>query len=158
MFKKLYILILVACLTGVGGCAKVNVFERNLSFPRHQWPGNQRPSVTFTIEDTASLYHIFLVLRHTDAYNFNNLWLNVYTKGPGDTVPKKQQLDVTLATNDQGWLGSGMDDIFEHRIRITREPVSFKNAGKYEFSFEQIMWEDPLQHVLNVGLRIERAL
>jgi hypothetical protein len=47
-----------------------------------------------------------------------------------------------------------MDDIYEHRIPLG-EPQSLK-AGTYTFSLEQIMREDPLEHVLNVGLRLEK--
>ena len=36
---------------------------------------------------------------------------------------------MLLATDDKGWLGSGMDDIFEHRIRITNQPVQLNKCG-----------------------------
>ena len=137
-------------------CTKIDVFEKNTSFPNHQWRSTMKPAVSFSITDTASLYNMYIVLRHSDAYGYNNMWLNVYTQAPGDSV-KKQSLNLLLANNRQGWLGSGMDDIFEHRIRITGGPIQFKKSGTYQFSFEQIMREDPLEHVLNVGLRIERA-
>jgi hypothetical protein len=32
----------------------------------------------------------------------------------------------------------------------------FKKAGKYTFSLEHIMRENPLEHVMNVGLRVEK--
>ena len=75
---------------------------------------------------------------------------------PGDSL-RKQQLDLRLATDDKGWLGSGMDDIYEHRILITEKPSALK-AGKYRFLLENIMREDPLEHVMNVGIRVEKAL
>jgi gliding motility-associated lipoprotein GldH len=66
--------------------------------------------------------------------------------------------DLVLATNEKGWLASGMDDIYEHRIPLTPSdrPYYFKKPGDYKFTFEQIMREDPLKNVLNVGLRIEK--
>ena len=66
--------------------------------------------------------------------------------------------DLVLATNEKGWLASGMDDIYEHRIPLTPsdQPYYFKKPGDYKFSVEQIMREDPLKNVLNVGLRIEK--
>ena len=99
---------------------------------------------------------MYVVIRHFDAYNYNNLWLNIYTQSPGDSL-QKQPLDLQLANNEKGWLGKGMDDIFEHRVRITSKPVQFKKPGEYRFSFEQIMREDPLENILNVGLRIEKV-
>jgi gliding motility-associated lipoprotein GldH len=150
------ILISVAFYICLSGCARIDVFEKNIPLKNHEWPRSVKPSVTFKIEDTLSLYHLYVVLRHFDAYNYNNLWMNVYTRSPGDSV-QKQQLDLRLADNQKGWLGSGMDDIFEHRIRITRDPIRLRKAGEYQFTFEQTMRDDPLQQVLNVGLRIERV-
>lgn len=82
--------------------------------------------------------------------------MNIYTQVPGDTL-LKQRLDLQLATDDKGWLGSGMDDIFEHRIRITKDPQKLTKAGLYKFTLEQIMREEPLQHVMNVGIRVEKV-
>jgi gliding motility-associated lipoprotein GldH len=71
---------------------------------------------------------------------------------------RSQALELRLATDDKGWLGSGMDDIFEHRIPITPpqnpEPLS---AGTYTFKLENIMREDPLRNVMNIGIRLEKA-
>ena len=66
--------------------------------------------------------------------------------------------DLQLANNENGWLASGMDDIYEHRISLTpgNENFYFRRKGDYTFTVEQIMREDPLEHVLNVGLRIEK--
>ena len=55
-------------------------------------------------------------------------------------------------------MATGMDDIYEHRILLTpaRQNFYFKKPGNYAFTVEQIMREDPLQNVLDVGLRIEK--
>lgn len=82
--------------------------------------------------------------------------MKVTTIPPGDTAAT-QALDLRLADNKNGWLGSGMDDIFEHRIKITRAPVRLK-AGKYSFTLQHIMREEPLQHVMSVGVRVEKVL
>jgi gliding motility-associated lipoprotein GldH len=68
-----------------------------------------------------------------------------------------EKYDLTLATNEKGWLGSGMDDIYEHRIPLKATSWAiFKKPGNYTFTLEQIMREDPLNNVLAVGLRIEK--
>lgn len=76
---------------------------------------------------------------------------------PADSAKQKFTLELPLS-NAEGWLGSGMDDLFEHRIALMLDPqkVSFKKSGQYTFVLEQIMRDDPLEHVLNAGLRIEK--
>jgi len=132
----------------------MDVFEKTVFFPKHVWSANEKPSFTFTVEDTSSLYNIFVVLRHEDAYRFNNLWLNITTQAPGDSA-RTQQVNVRLADNTRGWLGTGMDDVFDHRARITQMPVKLRK-GNYTFTLQQIMREDPLQYVLNAGIRVEK--
>ena len=139
----------------ITACTKVDVFEKNVTIPNHEWSSTFKPEIAFEITDTLSAYNIFAVVRHSDAYRYKNIWLNVYAHAPGDTI-NKQQLDLQLATDDKGWLGSGMDDIYEHRILITGKPVALR-AGTYRFRLENIMREDPLEHVFNVGIRVEKA-
>jgi gliding motility-associated lipoprotein GldH len=68
------------------------------------------------------------------------------------------QIEMPLAAKEKGWLGSGMGDLFEHRIPITLDPTKFSTSktGTYRFTLEHIMREDPLQHILNAGIRIEK--
>ncbi len=145
------------CGTIFTSCAKNDVLEKNVTIKDMAWSSSDKHTITFNIDDTLSYYNIFITFRHNDAYKYNNVWLNVYTKDPGETKVTKQQLDLTLGNNKTGWLGSGMDDIFYHRVRITRTPTRFPKKGVYEFTLEQIMRDDPLKNVLNVGLRVERA-
>ena len=73
-------------------------------------------------------------------------------------VEKTESLELKLATDEKGWLGTGMDDIFEHRIPITppQSPVKLM-AGTYQFRLENIMRESPLKHVMNIGILLERV-
>jgi len=140
----------------VTSCETIDVFEKNASIPNHEWSTAFKPEIAFEITDTTSFYNIYVVLRHTDAYRYKNIWMNIYTEVPGDTL-RKQRLDLLLAVDDKGWLGSGMDDVFEHRIRITGGPQKLSKPGIYKFRLEQIMREDPLQHVMNAGIRVEKV-
>jgi gliding motility-associated lipoprotein GldH len=143
------IILLTGCHLNTG------VFEHNVAIPGHEWASGFRPEISFTIQDTTSLYNVYVVLRHTDAFGFNNIWLRATVEQPGDTALRSQPLDLTLATND-GWLGTAMDDIYENRILI-QKLTKFRRPGTYRFTLEQIMRQDPLLHILNVGIRIEKS-
>jgi gliding motility-associated lipoprotein GldH len=147
-------ILLILCCLQLTACNSIGVFEKNIAFKKQEWAGNYKPAFTFNITDTTAAYNIYLVLRHTDAYNYNNIWMKFTRKGPDTSYT--QQVDLRLATNGQGWLGTGMDDIWEHRIPITQAATQFRKSGNYEFTLEQVMRQDPLLHVLNVGLRVEK--
>jgi gliding motility-associated lipoprotein GldH len=148
--------ILFTLIILITSCGSVDVFEKNVAIPDHEWSSSFKPEIDFEVTDTASLYNIYAVIRHTDAYRYNNMYMNVYFQVPGDTL-RKERLDLRLATDDKGWLGTGMDDIFEHRILITREPQRLTKSGLYKFTLENLMREDPLQYVMNVGIRVEKV-
>ena len=151
-------IILFSSLLFATSCNRINLFEKITSIPKHQWSSTFKPQFRFVISDTTTPYQLFVILRHTDRYNYNNIWLNLYIKTPGEKFASKVQYELPLATNQKGWLGSGMDDIYEHRIALTpfNEQFFFKKSGEYIFTLEHIMREDPLQQVMNIGLRIEK--
>ena len=136
-------------------CTRIDLFEKITPIPKHEWQSNFRPQFTFEITDTVANYQPFLILRHNDKYNYNNIWLNVYIKGPDNTT-QKFQIEKQLATNEAGWLASGMDDIYDHRLSLTASPIQLKKQGRYTFIIEQIMREDPLENIMDVGLRLEK--
>jgi gliding motility-associated lipoprotein GldH len=148
---------LVVLLISLASCkTRTDVFEKNIAIPERAWQNQFKPEISFQVSDTMARYNIYVVVRHTNAYQYNNLWVNIYTQAPGDSAMNKQNLDLRLATDDKGWLGSGMDDIFEHRIQITKEPATLK-AGTYRFRLENIMRIDPLPEIMNMGIRVEKA-
>ncbi|MEO6914501.1 MAG: gliding motility lipoprotein GldH [Chitinophagaceae bacterium] len=139
----------------LAACSNINVFEKNIALEKQEWAGSVKPQVEFKITDTAALYNLFIVIRHSDAYGFNNIWVRCSVKGPEDTAAKSQQYNLPLANNQQGWYGSSMDDITEARILIQPD-TKFTRAGSYFFTLEQTMRQDPLRHILNAGVRIEK--
>jgi gliding motility-associated lipoprotein GldH len=134
-------------------CNSIDLYEKSVSIPGHAWKSSYRPVFNFTIKDTTVPYKVFLILRHNERYNFKNIFVNLYIKGPGQDTAVKIQRDLKLATDDKGWLTTGMDDIYEHLLPLAQQNLK---AGSYTFTVEQIMREDPLQHVLNAGIRVEK--
>ena len=156
--KCLPFLLIAAGLCWTSCSVPGDVFEQDIALPGQEWSGSYHPAFNFNIsqQDTANRYNIYLVLRHTDAYNYNNIWLRGTSLRPGDTATTSQRYDLSLADNQKGWTGSGMDDIYEHRIEI-QHAWKFSHPGTYTYTLEQIMREDPLKHVLNIGVRIEKV-
>jgi gliding motility-associated lipoprotein GldH len=150
-----FLLFVISCAL-LAACGPMDAFEQNVAIPTHEWESSFKPAIDFEVTDTTSPYNVYVVLRHQNAYSWNNIWLRVSVQQPGDTAVKSQQYDIKLGNDETGWFGSGMDDIFEHRVLI-QERARFSKPGKYRFTIEQIMREDPLQHVMNVGLRIEKT-
>lgn len=155
--KPLLFFFSAACfLLSTASCTKLDVFEKNTAIPKNEWNYNFKPSFNFTITDTTSEYNLYVVIRHRDAYRYNNIWLNIGTQSPNDTM-RYQRFDLLLGTDAKGWDGTGMDDIWELRKSITNGPFKFNKPGNYIFSIEQIMRENPLLNILSIGIRVEKV-
>lgn len=152
-YKKilpLFVLVAVSCLA-LPSCKKLDLYQKLKWFPEQSWSSSDTASFQFNIEDS-SFYKIYFVVRHTDAYHFNNIWLNMQVQDP-DTIYTLRR-EFILADNSR-WMGSGMGDVFEHRLAFSNTPSRFK-PGSYRFKMAPAMREDPLENIINVGIRLER--
>lgn len=149
-----FILLLTAFTFVLSSCESIDLYERVVAIPGQQWKSSFKPQFNFTIKDTQTRYDIYVVFRHNEKYEFNNIWISLAYQLKGQQQVTGQY-ELPLA-NNEGWLGTAMDDLYEHRIRITPPGGLSLKAGEYTFTIGQIMRQDPLQNVLNVGLRIEK--
>lgn len=160
MFLKKRFLFFSIIAVALAACTTGNLYEKVAVIPGHRWSSSYKPRFTFNITDTAVPYRVYVIFRHSEKYNYNNVWLRLGIQSPDSAALSSVQYELPLATAERGWLASGMDDLYEHRIALTPEADAFyfKRRGTYTFTIAQLMREDPLQEVYNVGLRVERKL
>jgi gliding motility-associated lipoprotein GldH len=140
----------------LGSCSTMDTFEKNAEIPKHEWSYSLQPEINFTITDTISPYNVFVTLRHTDAYAYKNIWLYISTRQPGDSSFQKERFELTLQQQDGEWIGTGMSDIWEVRYPLFNN-LRFTKSGNYTIRLQQTMRDNPLLHVMNAGIRIEKA-
>ncbi len=147
-----FFLSLIACCLFITSCTQINVFEKNTTIPDYKWKSSFEVKGSFFVNDTSTPYKTYIVLRHTDSYKYNNIWLDVGIQAPGDTM-QYQKADVQLGTDAGGWMGSGMNDIWELRQLLM---FRFNKQGIYNYSITHVMRDDPLSAIMSVGLRVEK--
>src|ERR1700742_1720747 len=79
----------------------IDVYEKTVTIPKYEWQYNLVPAFQFNISDTSAQYNIYIALRHTDAYNYNNICLNVGMQPPGDSI-RYQKVDLPLGNDATG--------------------------------------------------------
>lgn len=160
MYRFLFGIALI--FVGFNACVPSNVFEKNVDIPNHQWKHEFKPHLEFDITDTTSFYAMYLTMRHTDAYPFSNIWLNLRTLAPGTLQFTQSRIEVPLAQADGKWLGRHMNELFEiadHQMPLQGNGVlKFNRTGRYTIELEQIMRTDPLPQVMSVGIRLEKLV
>lgn len=153
LWSKTYLILLVTLF--LGACQTIDLYEQTTTYPEHQWSSKQINQYQFNIADSNASYNMFFVIRHHNAYHYKNIWLQVISQAAGDSI-QKQTININLADDMNGWLGSGMDDIYDHRVLMNTQPLKLPK-GSFKVSIQQIMREDPLQNILATGVRVEKA-
>ena len=155
--SRLRWLLLPAVACWLGSCLPAPYFQKEETIPQQAWNYNYRPKFKVDITDTTADYQPYFIIQHTQSYPYCNMWIWMYVKAPGDSIPRKERLNITLAESTGQWLGRGMGEIWEQRMPITlSDSIRFNRAGTYEISLEQNMRVNPLPEVLHVGFRLEK--
>jgi len=146
-------LVLIGLLL-LAACNQPFLYERQSNIPGASWRSLDTLQFKLEIPDDTSSYYLVATIRHTHQYEFRNVWIKLGLKAPGQDSTVFTDFNLPLATTDN-WLGTGMDDVYERRVRLFQNPVRFNKKGTVTFTLQQIMREDPLQHILQAGLRLE---
>jgi gliding motility-associated lipoprotein GldH len=152
-FKSVLFLGLFSCLF-FSACKQASLYERLKNIPSAAWKSGEKLDFSIEIPDSTQSYYILVTIRHTHEYAYRNVWVKLGLQQPGTDSIVYSDFDLPLANNER-WLGVGMDDVYERRIRLFGKPVRFTSTGTAKFTLQQIMRDDPLKHILQAGIRVE---
>jgi len=147
-----FILLAILGFLGVTSCNEESAFEANQSIPNQKWLYEDTLWFETSILDTISLYDVSLNIRHTNEYEFNNLWLKLLTIYPNGDM-EEAPLNIPMANDEGQWFGSGLGSILENNIVIQQKAL-LKTEGNYRFGIVQNMRKSPLEEVLDVGIQL----
>lgn len=144
-----------AFVLSVISCSNNVVYSKYQTFENNEWHAKDKAVFDIEISDTQTLNNINLMVRHADAYPYNNVFLFVTTNYPDGKV-LTDTMEIILANQKGEWLGSGAGDIFDFKVPVKKN-VRFPLPGKYKFTFEQGMRVDPLPMIMDLGFEIEKT-
>ena len=136
-------ILLFFLVVGFVSCQNENKKEVYHSFNNNTW--NTDSIVSFELDnvDTTSSHDLYLMVRHTTNFKFQNLFLFTNFENQQDT------LELFLSEKSGRWLGKGFGEIKELKIRI-KENVNFKENQDQIFSVEQAMRYEDLEKIINL--------
>ncbi len=121
--------------------------------------------VAFNIPQLDSLkkYNLFVNVRNSNEYKYNNLFLIVSINFPhGKTVT--DTLEYRMANPDGSWMGQGVGRMKENKL-LYKENVQFTENGNYTIDIAQAMRNNgevegvtKLEGVTDVGFSIEETI
>lgn len=150
---------LLIILLALSSCKEpvITGYQRQVPVPETQWSYTFQPEFTIHISDTGKRYQMYFLMRHDELFPTANIWFRMRVKAPGDTVfVPGPRIEKTLAEPSGQWLARGMGGIWEHKIPLgVEEAPAFKDTGIYVIRLEQIMRQNPLPSVINVGIALD---
>lgn len=137
-------------------CEESRVFDKNISTSKSGWDWEDVKTFDVFINDTTVTYNMFVNIRHTDAYPYNNMWLRIKTIFP-DSTEEEGRVNLVLSEAGGAWTGTCSDGICFNSVPI-QQNFTFKKSGKYTFQIQQDMRINPLPYIMNVGLKVEKFM
>jgi len=136
-------------------CDKQKVFEQFHSISDFRWKSTEPVNFNVNISDTLSSHNVYISIRNSGQYEFSNLYLFVTAISP-DGSQIRDTAEIILADDHGKWLGKGSAAVYTSYYPL-RTNIRFPVRGIYRFNIEQGMWMKELEHISDVGLRVEKS-
>ena len=158
MLQNKHLLFFLVCFILVS-CDSNTIYDNYKSVP-NTWHKDSIVSFKINPPDSINNYNLFVNLRNTNAYKYNNLFLIVEMVFPyGKTI--KDTLEYKMAEPSGKLLGEGYTDVKENKLWY-KENVIFNETGEYKVNIQHAMRENgkvngviKLEGITDVGFRIE---
>lgn len=141
-------------------CDSNTIWSESESISDGFWSKNERVTFKVPQQDSTASYNMFLMVRNTNDYKYNNLHLIVALEYPfGKKVT--DTIEYRMANPDGTWLGTGMGSVKENKLWLKKN-FQFKEAGSYTISVVHAMRNNGqadgvsnLEGITDVGFSIE---
>lgn len=148
------IIIYIVVVLIFSACSSSNIYDKSEVIDDGKWKADHILRFEYIAEDTLQPAKVYINMRHTGLYKYNNIYFFITTVAPnGKSL--RDTAEFIIAETDGKWKGSGIGDIYDVRM-LYQKNVRFAQNGKYIFYVQQAMRDNPLENVTDVGLRIDK--
>ena len=158
MLNRFAILWCTVCLVS---CNSNTLVSETYKLPGY-WDKNDVVEFTIPKMDSVQKYNIFLNLRNTNEYPYNNIFIIANMTFPHGKV-LTDTLEYRMAQPDGKWLGQGLGDVKDNKLWY-KENVVFFEGGNYKITLSQAVRNNGkaegvtrLDGLTDVGYSIENS-
>ena len=145
----LFTLLFLACCNSKSESI-YSVFEEDV------WHADSIITLNHSIVDSITKHNLYLKIRHTTDFEYQNIFLFV------DFQDKRDTIEVALSEKNGKWLGSGFGDVKEVECCFAKE-IIFSSKKTCNVTVEQAMryGEQPvitnLKGIIALGINIKKS-
>lgn len=152
--KMRYSIIGFFCIMILFASCKQDVFYQKMdSIEKEVWDVDHKLTYEFEIKDSSAYYDIYINVRNTTDYPYQNLYVFLTNQFPSG-VQMVDTLGCILCDPFGNWYGNGNGRIKENKFLLKKQ-VRFQQKGKYLFTVQQGMRDDHLKGISDFGITFE---
>lgn len=144
------IIVIIVCL---GGCtSKHTSYSDFTKIADYGWDKKAPAIITPTYPDRIAEYDLYLTLRHSSEYKYQNLWLFIDYYNMNDSLVERDTVEFRLANEFGKWYSDGFGSQYQYEQRV-------KEHLKSDFAHHIVVWQgmrnDTLSGIEDIGIRLE---
>ena len=152
MKKLLYIALCLPLL--LASCSHDIVSSDYCDLQEEGWAMTDTTQLSIRVPDTMQAYDLTLILRHTDTYNYQNLWL--FVSSPDSLCPILCDTVQACLADDRGrWLGTRAGRYYSGFVTMEKG-ITFPQAGTYTFRIVHGMRDSVIQGIADIGMELRK--
>lgn len=132
-----------------------NVYNETVVINEGNWNATDSIVFDFEIQDTSSLYHVFLGVNHLTSYSYQNVYCLVESYSSSGLV-QRQVASLELASRKGKWLGDCNDESCDRNIPFITN-TKFDEQGKYKIVIKQYARTAMLEGINSLKLQIKKV-
>jgi len=117
-----------------------------------EWSYDEHMTYVVPVTDTSQLYDLELILRHSDAFTYQNLYVNINTTYP-DGTNISDVVSLQLADRLGQFSGKCSGHVCQVSI-VLQEAFRFRSAGEHTITIDQHSRESELRGIERGTLRL----
>ena len=142
-------------LIGLFAGCESDVYNEEKKIDNAIWTYANPIEFSFAIEDTTSLYNIFLETKHKEDFPSANAYAKLFVGLPNGTI-REQQVSLELADPKGEWYGKCSGGNCLNRLSFMPK-ANFDQVGIYKIRFEQYTRKDSLEGIESLRLIVEKV-
>ncbi|MEM7055788.1 MAG: gliding motility lipoprotein GldH [Bacteroidota bacterium] len=135
-------------------CKTATIYQNTTTLADRIWPADSLLNFSFHVQDTAQPYDIYLVVKNTQDYPYQNLYITYYLEDTTKKLLNTALKNYTLFEVKTGKpRGSGWGKVKNHEV-IALQDYHFPFPGLYTLKLAQFMRTEALPGLHAVGIKV----
>lgn len=143
-------------LLSVACCMPQTMYHSYHHIANERWGRGDTLSFHLAVDDTLpAMYGLFLIVRNSTGYPYQNLPLSVTYNMPDTAVWRTDTLHFNVADSTGRWLGSGWGSLYQLSVLLKEAPVG--HPARFTFKVVHLLGDEQLVGVSDVGIQLSKV-